>query len=124
MRKVVRFLDRVMSPVLILSYIALCLMLLAVSPGVNAFLAMVWGGVMMAALRWGIWGILSLGRRMNRDPIFLKVLTRTVEVLQVLLILSSIFVAVLLWSVPSVWLLIPSAFFGLRGAIRFDAEYL
>ena len=124
MRKVVRFLDGVMSPVLILSYIAICLMLLAVSPGVNAFLAMVWGGAMMAALRWGIWGILSLGRRMNRDPLFLKVLTRTVEVLQVLLILASIFVAVLLWSVPSVWLLIPSAFFGLRGAIRFDAEYL
>ena len=117
-------LDRGMTPVLILSYVGLCLMLLAVSPGVNALLAMLWGGAMMGALRWGIWGILSLGRRINPDPVAVKILTRTVEVIQILLILFSIVLSVLLWAIPSLWLLIPSAFFGLRGAIRFDAEYL
>lgn len=113
-----------MTPLLLLSYLALCILLLAISPGRNAFLAMLWGGLMMAALYWGIRGILSLGRRINPDPAAVKILVRTVEVIQILLILFAILLAVLLWEIPAVWLLIPAAFFGLRGAIRFDAEWL
>ena len=124
MKKLILFLDRVMTPTLILSYVALCVILLAVSPKVSALLAMLWGGAMMAALRWGIWGILKLAQKTTSDRSALKVLVRTVEVLQVLLIIVSAVISILLWEIPSVMLLVPAAFFGLRGAIRFDAETL
>ena len=124
MRKLILGLDRILTPLLLLSYLGLCIILLAVSPGLSAFLAMLWGGAMMTALRWGIWGILTLGRRMHPDRETLKILTRTVEVIQIFLILAAVALAVLLWSIPSVWLLIPAACYGLRGAIHFDAEYL
>jgi len=124
MRKLIRFLDRVLTPVLTLGYLALCLILLALSPSLGAFLAMVWGACMMAALRWGIWGILMLARKQTRDRSVLKVLVRTVEGIQVLLILFAITLAILLRQVPTASLLVPAAFCGLRGAVRFDAEWL
>ena len=124
MKKLIRFLDRVMTPALILSYVTLCVILLAVSPKVSALLAMLWGGAMMAALRWGIWGILKLAQKTTSDRGALKVLVRTVEVIQILLILASVALSILLWEIPSVMLLVPAAFFGLRGAIRFDAAML
>ena len=124
MRRLILALDRFLTPLLILGYLGLCLTLLAVSPGVGAFLSMLWGGLMMAALRWGIWGILMLGKKTTADKTAWRILTRTVEIIQILLILFSLLIAILLWEIPAVWLLVPASLCGLRGAIRFDAVYL
>ena len=124
MKKLIRALDRYLMPCLAFGYLALCVVLLAVSPGVGALLSMLWGVAMMAALRWGIWGILMLAKRQTRDKGALTVLTRTVEVMQILLFLGAVALAVLLWEIPAVWLLTPAALCGLRGAVRFDAAWL
>lgn len=128
MRRFIAFLDRTMTPVLILVYIALCILLLAVAqPGTGGglMIGMLWGAGMMAALRWGVYGILKLAHRNGKESrTALTALVRTAEILLLLLACFGIGISVLFREFPAVWLLIPVFLFGLRGALRFDAEYL
>lgn len=128
MKPLIRILDRVLTPVLILTYVALCVLLLAVTEQKAALpilLSMFWAGVMMAALRWGVWGILKGSLRKgkaSRKSVLL--LTRFTELLLLLLTGAALWLSLFLWEIPSVWLLIPAFLFGFRGAVRFDAEFL
>ena len=125
MRRLIRGLDKFLAPALILGYFGLCICLLAVSEGKAPLLSMLWAALMMAAMRWGTWGILKLTQKRTRQsPALLLILTRTVEVLMLLLTAGAVALAVLLWELPAVWLLIPACLFGLQGAIHFDAAEL
>ena len=127
MKRLISFLDRVMTPILILAYVAICIILLAITDterGGALLLSMVWAGAVMALLRWGIWGILTLAYKTGRESQnAVKALVRTVEILQILLTGAAVATAIVFRSFPAVWLLIPTALFGLRGALRFDAEH-
>ena len=125
MRRLIRGLDKFFAPALILGYFGLCICLLAVSEGRAPLLSMLWAALMMAAMRWGIWGILKLTQKQTRQtPALLLTLTRTVEVLMLLLTVGAAVFAFLLWELPAVWLLIPACLFGLQGAVHFDAREL
>lgn len=128
MKRVIRFLDRVLSPVLILSYLCLCVVLLAAVPAeqkLTLFITMLWAAAMMATMRWGIWGILQIARTKTRaGHRELKFLVRTVEVLESIVSVTTVVFAILLRDIPAVWLFLPVALFGLQAAVRFDARYI
>ncbi len=122
MKKFRSILDKFFSPALILSYFALTMILLAVAENkLPLFLAALWGALSGAALRWGIWGILCLARKKATRK-ELKILTRTVEVILVLLTVAAMVVACLLWNITSVWLFLLTPLFGLQGAVKFDTR--
>ena len=125
MRKFLCGLDKFFAPALILGYFGLCICLLAVSEGRAPLLSMLWAALMMAAMRWGTWGILKLTQKRTRQtPALLLILTRTVEALMLLLTVGSLVLSILLRELPAVWLLIPACLFGLQGAVHFDATEL
>ena len=125
MRKFLCGLDKFFAPALVLGYIGLCICLLAVSEGNAPLLSMLWAALMMAAMRWGIWGILKLTQKRTRQtPMLLLVLTRVVEGLMLLLTAGAIVLSILLWELPAVWLLIPACLFGLQGAVHFEVTEL
>ncbi len=125
MKRFIHTLDRILSPILILGYAALCIILLAVVPGgrVGLLFSILWAVASMAGLRWGVWGILQLART-KADAGELKVLVRTVEALMLILTVAAAIFAILLWDIPSVWLFLPVPLFGLAGAVRVDANSL
>lgn len=127
MKRLVLALDRSATPVLLLVYVALCVTVLAVSPegtGLPVFFAMLWTAVLMGLLRWGVWGVLCLAGRGRRGPKGAKVLTYTAEVLFLLLTGYAVAVSTVLSGIPSVWLSVPVTLFGVRGALRYHAQYL
>lgn len=116
-------LDRVLSPILILSYVALSLLLLAAVPQGRAglLLAILWGAVTAAALRWSVWGILKSAKT-RTTPRAWTVLVRTTEALFLLLTVAALVASILLREIPAVWLFFPTPLFGLQGALRLDAQ--
>lgn len=127
MKRLVLALDRGATPVLILTYVALCVTVLAVSPegtGLPVFFAMLWTVVLMGLLRWGVWGVLCLAGRGRRGPKGARALTYTAEVLFLLLTGYAVAVSTVLSGIPSVWLSVPVTLFGVRGALRYHAQYL
>ena len=127
MKPILRFLDGILSPTLIVTYASLCLILLAAYPQEgrpSLFFAMIWAAAMMAIMRWGIWGILKLATKTRVGRKELTVLVRIVEGLQVFLTLGACALAILLREIPATWLFLPAALFGLQGAIRFDVQHL
>ncbi len=120
MKRFIHTLDRFGSPVLILSYAALCILLLAATPqGKGPFLwAILCGVATAAAFRWGTWAILVRARK-KATPSELAVLTGTVEILFLLFTAAATVLTILLWEIPALWVFFPTPLFGLRGAIRF-----
>ncbi len=122
MKKFLSCLNQFLAPTLISLYFALSVILLAVVEGKLPFLlAILWGALSAAALRWGIWGILCLARRRATKE-ELKILVITVEVLLLLLFAGAVAVVCLLWALPSVWLFLLTPLFGLKGAVKFHIE--
>lgn len=128
MKRIIQGLDKWLSPVLILSFFAVCLILLAATPKAQALpmlLAILWATGMTLIMRWGIWGILRLAQvRFRAEKRALTVLVRTVEGLELLLSLAALVFALILWEIPAVWLFLPATLFGLQGAVKFDAKHL
>lgn len=128
MKKIIQGLNKGFSPVLILSFFATCLILLAATPKAQALpmlSAILWATGMTVIMRWGIWGILRMAQaRFRAEKKALTVLVRTVEGLELLLSLAAVVFALILREIPAVWLFLPAALFGLQGAIKFDAKYI
>ncbi len=124
MKKFLLSLNKILAPLLISLYFALSVILLAVVEGKLPFLlAILWGAVSAAALRWGIWGILAPARRRATKG-ELKILVSVTEVLLLLLFAGAVVAVCLLWGIPSLWLFLLTPLFGLQGAIKFHVENL
>ena len=123
MKSFIRTLNKFLTPTLIIGYLILCISLLAAAPEGKGglLLAILWGAVTAAAFRWGTWGILLLAKK-KANPKELLFLTRTVEILMLLLTAGALAFAILLREIPSVWIFFPTPLFALQGALRFDAE--
>lgn len=125
MKNLIQTLNKFLAPVLIMGYLTLCIVLLAAVPGgkVGILLAILWSILSALALRWGVWGILCLAKKRatKREQ---TVLTRTAEGLMLLLSAATAVLCVLLWDIPPIWAFLPVPWFGLEGAVRFDAQFL
>jgi len=124
MKKALTRLDRFFAPALILGSIALSVILLAVSPSPSLLLSMLWAALMAAGMRWGIWGILHLTRKISPSPALCRILTRMAEGLLLLLAAGAVVLGLLFREIPSVWFFLPAVLFGLQGAVRFDVTAL
>lgn len=110
-------------------YFAVCVIGLAVAKegeGKYLLFGMLWSALLMAALRWGIYGALCLAERtLRQQKPALTVLVRTVELLEGILVLFAAVAAVLAAPVlPTAGFLLPVILFGLSGALRFDVRHL
>ncbi len=123
MKQFILALNKILLPILILSYFTLCLVLLAVVPGNKGglLLAILCAAIAMAALRWSVWGILCRAKKHASEREFV-ILIRTIEAIMLLLTGTALVFTVLLWEIPSLWIFFPIPLFGLQGAIKLDAE--
>ena len=122
MKRFIRALSKGFAPVLVLSYFALCLIILAVSPANKGglLISILCAAVAMTALRWSVWGILRMaGKHATKTE--LLVLVRITEVIMLLLTVATLVFTLLLWEIPSLWIFFPVPLFGLEGAVHFDA---
>jgi hypothetical protein len=127
MKKFILFLDRILTPTLILSYFAYCIVLLAVAEKgkFGLFLAMFWAGGMMWLMQWGIRkAFLRIVRKGRTGKTEFAVLVRTTEVVLLLCTVAVAVAACFLPDVLATWLMVPVLLFGVRGAIRIDATYV
>ncbi len=123
MKAFLQSLDRYFLPVLLISYTALCLVLLAVVPEGKGglLLAILWAGFTAAALRWSIWGVLTLAKK-KAEPKEMTVLLRTVEIMLLLITAAAGVLTLLLRQIPAVWIFFPTPLFALQGVVKMDAE--
>ncbi len=123
MRKFIQTLNRYFFPVLLIVYVALCLILLAVVPEGKGglLLAILWAAITATALRWSVWGVLTLAKKTANSK-ELNLLLRTVEVFLLLITVAAGILALLLWEIPSIWLFFPTPLFALQGVVKMDAE--
>ncbi|MBR7164916.1 MAG: hypothetical protein IKD18_01420 [Clostridia bacterium] len=83
--------------------------------------AILWSILSTLALRWGVWGILCLAKKRATKK-EQTVLTRTTEGLMLLLSVATVVLCIVLRDIPPVWAFLPVPWFGLEGAVKFDAE--
>lgn len=123
MNQFIQTLNRYFFPVLLIVYLALCLVLLAVVPEGKGglLLALLWAVVTATALRWSIRGVLTLAKK-KADFREMTLLLRTVEVFLLLVTVAAGVFALLLREIPSVWLFFPTPLFALQGVVKMDAE--
>ena len=123
MKRFLQTLNRVFFPSLLIGYVALCLVLLAVTPEstVGLLVAILWAVGTATALRWGVWGLLTSAQK-RANPKEMTLLLRTAEVLLLILFVVAFVVAILLAPIPSVWVFFPIPLFVLQGVIKIDAE--
>ncbi len=123
MKRFLKTLNRVFFPSLLIGYVALCLVLLAVTPEgtLGLLVAILWAVGTATALRWGVWGILKSAQK-KANPKEMKILLRTAEVLLLILFVVAFIFTILLAPIPSVWLFFPIPLFVLQGVVKIDAE--
>ena len=123
MKRFLKTLNRYFSPSLLIGYVALCLVLLAVTPEgtLGLLVAILWAGVTATALRWGVWGILKSAQK-RTNPKEMKILLRTAEVFLLILFVVTLVFTILLAPIPSVWVFFPIPLFVLQGVVKIDAE--
>lgn len=124
MERFLKTLNRYFFPSLLIGYVALCLVLLAVTPEgtLGLLVAMLWAAVTATALRWGVWGILKSAQK-KASPKEMKILLRTAEIFLLILFVAALVFAILLAPIPSVWLFFPIPLFVLQGIIKIDATF-
>lgn len=127
MKQFLTALDKGMTPVLSLTYLAVCLIVLTVIPagtGGIYLLMTLWAIALMILMRWGIWGILRMAQKQYSTLPPLRRLVRLTEIVELVLFVGAVIWSILLWELPMLWLFVPIPLFGFQGALHFDLLYV